>query len=1278
MKIITQVSGKMQCIVSDTNSNNSNCNNYSEHSKLDALSDLVNESNTEVIFCDNLYALAQSISIENKANISLRGLEENGTTIHCMEEMGLSFINVTDLTITDMTFIACGETFDSTSLNMTTNTTLTSKAAIYIYNCTNVNMERVNIMDSDGSGITIFDTDGNIEMINSTFSNNKIRDSILPGGGGVYIEFTFCPPGMVDNDCVHHQRKNQNSSYLFHNCTFISNNATTVDTEHTSYYKAEGTNFHGLGRGGGLCVIFKGNATNNEIIIDECKFTQNGAVWGAGLYIQLQDSAEKNTLSVDNTLFFQNNCYLHGGGGVDVGLLFYKEPSPKDNMIKFNNCRFIENKARYGGGVQFYSSQSQHLNLSNSIEFTDCMWMRNIAKYGSAVDISPHVWDTLAGGYLPTPTFKNCNFTLNYVLDTVTPKGSILTYNSRGKGALLCTGLSICFKGKTTFHSNNGTAMYLSSSSIHFKENSFVLFENNTGFEGGAVTLLGFSVLYVMNNSTLNFTNNAADSFGGAIVYRSINKHDFSSSRSCFIQYAGTTESVPDRSIMFMFSGNKADNGDDSVYGQTIFTTTLRPCRRACYNDSQQIELCGSNHTDLGFSCIGNFTFSDNRENEVSTSGLKFLWNDDTSKPLSVSPGQSLFLPFQLKDDLCRETFGLYHVTVNTKFNESIVLDPGNSYISDETVRLFGTPGNVGTLQLATTGFREISLSINIKMQHCQPGYVLKDTDKGIGCVCSVNTQNRYFGIEICDVTEKVAYIGQGYWIGYIKSLKETENTLVSGHCPNSFCHTNNHLHPSTKYPLPDRPSRVILDQNICGSTRTGKICGTCRGKHSTFFHSINYTCSRNKHCKLGLLLYVLSELVPVTILFLIIILFRIQVTSGAVNGFILFVQLIDVMITDANGYIHTNFKILIFIKAYRFIYRIFNLEFFTVDELSFCIWKGATTMDVLAVKYITIVYALLLVAVTIVIMKLCTIKCFKLSVKGSIIHGLSAFFVICYAQCTKVTLLVITPVRVYRMGFEKVEKVVYYQGDLPYMKGEHLIYAIPAVVFLVVFVLVPLILLLVYPLCYKVFALLRIEETSFIRLTCRVIPLEKMKPLFDSFQSCFKDNYRFMAGFYFLYRLIVHVTFVSTDSFTKFYVALEIEFILMLTIQAITYAYKKHWHNIIDILIFANLAVINAMTLLNYKKAKDINKNQLYQREIDILSGIQTFLIYLPLIYMVCYITTQLLSQTLCRSRKTVEEKTQYNDFTDTLAMVDYRELSNSFRETEKTDDNHTQTTFH
>ena len=1286
--VFTQVSvsEEIQCVVSDTNNNSITCNNCSDHRKLDALSDVVNESNTKVIFCDNFYTLAQSIKVENKSKISLRGVEENGTTIQCMGMMGFSFINVTDLTITGLTFIACGEIFDSTSLNITTNTsTLKFMASIYMYSCTNIKIERVNVVDSDGTGIAIFDTDGNIEMISSTFNNNRRSDSILPGGGGVYVEFTFCPPGKVDDDCIHHQRKNHNSSYLFHDCIFTQNNGTTVFTEHTSYYKAEGTQFHGLGRGGGLCVIFKGDASNNKLTIDACQFTQNGAIWGGGLYVAFHDSPQKNTLLVENTRFIKNDCYLNGGGGVDVGLLFYKELPPERNTMKFNNCSFIENKAKYGGGIKFYSSESKSVNLSNNIEFNDCLWERNMAQYGSAVDISPHVWDTLAGGYLPTPTFENCNFTWNYALHVLMDEGPVVTYKNRGKGAFLCTGLSIHFIGTTTFHGNNGTAMYMSSSSVYFKEQSFVQFEGNTGFEGGAVTLLGFSVLYVMNNSTLKFINNTADSFGGAILYRSNNKHDFSSSRSCFIQYAGTTESVSNRSITFIFSGNEAGKGDESVFGQSIFTTTLRPCRRGCYNEDQQVESCGNNHTEenAGFSCVGNFTFSDNREKEVSTSGAKFKWKNDTFEPVLVSPGQDLVLPFKLMDDLCHKTFGLYHVTIINSnieqkyINESIMLDPANSYMSDDTVRLFGNPGDVATLELATTGFREISLSITVKIQHCQPGYVVNSTNKRIDCVCSTNTQNRYFGIEHCDETEKRAYIGRGYWTGYKKDFVETESTLESGYCPHAFCHVNNHLHLSTEYPLPHSPSRDILDQDICGSTRTDKLCGNCRSKHSTFFHSINYKCLLNQYCKFGILLYVLSELVPVTVLFLIIIIFKIQLTSGAINGFILFIQLIDMMIIDANGYIQTKFGILIFIKAYRFMYRMFNLEFFTLDELSFCMWEGATTMDVLAVKYITIVYALLLVAVTIMVMKLCTVKCFKLSVKGSTIHGLSAFFVICYAQCTKVTLLVITPARVYRMGFEKVEKVVYYQGDLLYMKGEHLRYAIPAVVFLIVFVLVPLILLLVYPLCYKVFAFLRIEETRFIRLTCRVIPLEKMKPLFDSFQSCFKDNYRFMAGLYFLYRLAVHVTFVLTDSFTKFYVTVEIELIIMLTIQATTYAYKKHWHNILDILLFANLAAINAMTLHNYKRAKEIRKNQSYQREIDIVSGIQTFLIYLPLIYIVWYIITQLLSQRFGRNKEIMEEKSRYDDFTDTLAMVDYRELSNSIREDDKTECNQTQSTY-
>ena len=1236
---------------------------------LSSLSTYIDESSIEVIFCDTSFTPAGiiQIKVENKANISLRGLEENGTTIHCMEEMGLSFINVTDLTITDMTFIACGDIFHSTSLNITTNTsTLNFLANIYIYNCTNVNIERISVLNSTGTGIAMFNTDGYVQVINSTFCNNSGDSSGPPGGGGVYVEFTYCPPGNIDN-CTSIYRKNQNSSYLFQNCTFTSNNGTAVEVERTSYYKAEGTNYHGLGRGGGLCVIFKGNATNNEVIIDECKFTHNGAIWGAGLYVAFHDSPQKNTISVDNTLFSHNDCYLNGGGGVDIGLLFYKDLPPKENTMKFNNCRFIENRAKYGGGIKFYSSQSKS-DLKNNIEFNDCTWKRNNAQYGSAVDISPQVWDTLAEGYLPTPTFSNCSFTHNYIHDVEVTDNDVFTFHNTGKGTFLSTGFSINFKGMTTFHGNSGTAMYLSSSSIHFHENSVVNFTENTGFEGGAVTLLGFSVLYVNDHSKLDFVNNSAYSFGGAISYTSNNKHDFSSSRSCFIQYAGTTESVPNRSIMFTFSGNKAGNGNDSAYGQTIFTTTLRPCRRGCPNVTKH-EFCDNNDTaySTGFICIGNFTFSDNRLNDVSTSGANFIWTNSDS-PLTVSPGQELNISFKLLDDLCQEAFGVYHVQTNDRFNR-VTLDSASTYTSDKIVRLFGNPGASTTLQLATTGFREISLHIKVVIQHCQPGYVVIESNKGNKCVCSThNESTHYYGIERCDEFTNQAFIGRKYWVGYRDIA--TEEALISGYCPHAFCHARKEI-SRIEYPLPKQPSKGDLDDTICSPYRTGKLCGRCQEGYSTYFHNVNYKCRSSRFCKWGWLFYTLSELVPVTILFLFVIFLHIQFTSGAINGFILFVQLIDTMATDANGQISSKPGNLLFIKAYRFIYRMFNLEFFTLDELSFCIWKGATTMDVLAVKYATIVYSLLLIAITIVVMKLCTVRCSKLSIKGSIIHGFSAFFVICYAQCTRVTLLLLRPTQLYAMGLKKVEKVVYYQGDFIFMSGEHLRYAIPALFFMTTLVAVPLILLLVYPFCYKVFAILKIEETKLVRIMCRVVPLEKMKPLFDSFQSCFKDDYRFMAGVYFLYRLVVYTTSVVADSYTKFYVLLEIEFILMLTIQATTYAYKKHWHNTVDILLFTNLAVINAMTIFNYKRATEINKDQLYQREIDIVRGIQTFLIYLPLAYLVCYIITQLRLQIFHGKAERKEESSQHDDdtdYTDTLTAVDYRELSSLANETDIT----------
>ena len=202
-------------------------------------------------------------------------------------------------------------------------------------------------------------------------------------------------------------------------------------------------------------------------------------------------------------------------------------------------------------------------------------------------------------------------------------------------------------------------------------------------------------------------------------------------------------------------------------------------------------------------------------------------------------------------------------------------------------------------------------------------------------------------------------------------------------------------------------------------------------------------------------------------------------------------------------------------------IVSIFNLKFFNLPTFSYCLFKGANSLDVIAFDYVTVVYSLLLIVFTVVIMNL---RCNKLNrllqklngkrvhLSQSIIHGLSGFLVMCYARTTTSSLQLLTPAWLHDEGPNFSETVVYYYGEEKFFHGAHLKYAIPAIFALIVMTLLPPLILLLYPLCYKVLALFRLQESQFTRIICQIIPLEKFKPFFDSFQGTFKDNHRYFA----------------------------------------------------------------------------------------------------------------------------------------------------------------------
>jgi hypothetical protein len=212
--------------------------------------------------------------------------------------------------------------------------------------------------------------------------------------------------------------------------------------------------------------------------------------------------------------------------------------------------------------------------------------------------------------------------------------------------------------------------------------------------------------------------------------------------------------------------------------------------------------------------------------------------------------------------------------------------------------------------------------------------------------------------------------------------------------------------------------------------------------------------------------------------------------SSGTLNVF--FSQIIR-MFFSQNLIFSQNYnegKLLTILQAVpQLIYGIFNFDFFSI--FPFCLWEGATILDALAFKYITTLFALILVTLIVIIinssltnilspccLRMCRwkAKAFRWRKDSSVTHGISTFLIICYGQYTRVSFFILT--RTHLQGMHGVEPIsVTYYGGLPYFRKAHLFYAIPAIVCTTLLVVLPPLFLLLYPLIPHLLSLCGVNE---------------------------------------------------------------------------------------------------------------------------------------------------------------------------------------------------------
>ena len=1140
-------------------------------------------------------------------SIVIVGEGSDNTVITCDSDAGLAFINMNDITIANLTLKECGAWRNSTTQNGTENYTLKFRCGLYFLNCSDVMMYDVIVTDGPGTGVMMYDTVGTVTIANSQFMHNRVPTGDaenIPGGGGVYIEFTYCLPNTTDfNTCTPTQQGNAN--YLINNCTFLNNNATTIKEETTKYIYTVGCNHQQFGRGGGMSMHFKGNTIDNNFTIIKCIIKNNVAVWGGGLLMDFLDKSQNSQVMIKEVHFINNSVQFETGtGGGAIRIKYFPQVDNPANIVNLMDCVFDSNTAYYGGAISLSSKQENGTYVpTNRITLQNCTWVNNCAHIASAVDLSSYFGNP--GSLFVTPVFKNCSFIGN---------ANKNIRNAVGLGTFHSDEISFSFEDDNYFISNNGTALIVVHAVIKFEENAMATFVGNHGYRGGAMALWGNTWLNMHPNTRAVFINNSADNKGGAIYYNSAGIRGLNS-RKCFIRYHNYIAPPNDWNTSFTFINNTSQNP-----GHAIYCTTLVTCS---WNDTSIVT--SPEVLKNTFRWNGIFTYYIDDNNTIATDPADMRSSIET---LGVAPGQLHQLNFSISDDLGirRETVIFAHSN-----NNSVAKVANTStYISDSNVKVLGCPGESFKLEFHSITTRVLSFTINATLVKCPPGFYFPKCTGSPSlseCICSTSNENeRYKHIPYCKRSIMQAVLQPQYWAGYIST--PDDSVLVIGKCPSGYCFSNG----SKKLLLPMEADPDKLNELICfPKNRNGTLCGRCKQGYHIYANAKDYVykCGNCSEIKYGVVKQIFAKYIPLTLFLITIMLLEINLASGLLNTFVFFSQMLPSLDLYAGGEIPIEDAAKPFVEFYQFCYGVFNLQYFeSIDSIpGWCTFEVDSALPAVTLEYIVAFWPLVIISIVWLIIfasdyfvcgerrnvvwrianKLRQIyrgiKPNGISLSKSFFRGLVTFLLLSYTKFTQVTLTHLTPAYLSGPGGKNYNIVVNLDGTMKFFGREHLLYyAIPAIFVLVFIVLLPLILFATYP-----------------RMSNRLgIPTHKMMYFFDPLNSAFRNQHHFSL-LYFVYRIILVGMFTFTPEVEFRYMLQQVFTSIVLILHVIAQPYKEMKHNIIDLCLLALIPTVISISFFQlFRVTNSDGVNQFGM-------AIQIILLYIPLIYLAVVIVYKL-----------------------------------------------------
>ena len=397
----------------------------------------------------------------------------------------------------------------------------------------------------------------------------------------------------------------------------------------------------------------------------------------------------------------------------------------------------------------------------------------------------------------------------------------------------------------------------------------------------------------------------------------------------------------------------------------------------------------------------------------------------------------------------------------------------------------------------------------------------------------------------------------------YCATFVEGKNATVAGACVYNCDHYPKTLRNFVYHSLPNDTEN---NNTICAPlNRTGMLCGRCLPEHYPLAYSFNLTCIKCPHVGWNWGRYLMAAYLPLMLFCFFIFFLKINAVTSHLLPVIVYSQAISVpaMSRVVLIAIHTQPSYLLGAKILLSFYGIWNLDIFKPFYSDICLGLGP--LPILALEYAIAVYPFLLMAVSYLLIKLYDKNCrvilvmwkpFKVifslfkknwNIKTSLIDCYATFFFLSNVKFLSVTFDLLTPTQVYELHRDGYNQTLglYYAGDIEYFGKEHLPYGILAMIISIVFIILPIALLALYPFAF------------FQRLlNCIPIRWHILHTFMDSFNGCYKDgtepgtrDCRWFASVFLNSRLFLFIifAFVHTSIYFAFGAILLLVVVLLI-----------------------------------------------------------------------------------------------------------------------------------